>query len=81
MTDKHTDSSYKHSHKKSAKSFAKIPCEALDIKPHIGTKFTASRLHGFTAKGTLCLNKTITIIAKTVILTLIRGTGRSFAFL
>ncbi|WP_253718169.1 hypothetical protein [Treponema denticola] len=49
MMDKRTDSSYNHSHKKSAKNFAKIPCEALDIRPHIGTKFTASQLHSFTA--------------------------------
>ncbi|MGI0518088.1 hypothetical protein E4N81_08600 [Treponema denticola] len=49
MTDKRTDSSYKYSHKKSAKSFAKSPCKVLDIKSHIGTKFTASQLHSFTA--------------------------------
>ena len=45
MIDKRTDSSYNHSHKKSAKSFAKM----LDIKLRIGTKFTASQLHSFTA--------------------------------
>ncbi|EMB24029.1 hypothetical protein [Treponema denticola] len=49
MMDKRTDSSYNHPHKKNAKSFAKAPCKALDIKPHICTKFTASQLHSFTA--------------------------------
>ena len=49
MADKHTDSSYNHSHKKNAKSFAKALCKALDIKQRIGTKFTASQLHSFTA--------------------------------
>ncbi|WP_353743537.1 hypothetical protein, partial [Treponema denticola] len=57
-------------------SFAKSPCKVLDIKPHIGTKFTASQLHSFTAsqlhsftasqlhsftaESFLCPNKTIT---------------------
>jgi len=50
MIDKRTDSSYNHSHKKSAKSFAKM----LDIKQRIGQNsqlhsFTASQLHSFTA--------------------------------
>ncbi len=68
MMDKRTDSSYNHPHKKNAKNFAKAPCKALDIKPHICTKFTASQLHSFTAsqlhsftaEGYLCPNKTIT---------------------
>ena len=49
MIEKHCDSNYKYSHQKSAKSFAKAPCKALDIKQQIGTKFTASQLHSFTA--------------------------------
>ncbi|WP_253698530.1 hypothetical protein [Treponema denticola] len=49
MEEKCTDSSYNHPHKKNAKSFAKALCKALDIKPHICTKFTASQLHSFTA--------------------------------
>jgi len=49
MIEKHCDSNYKYSHQKSAKSFAKAPCKALDIKQRIGTKFTASQLHSFTA--------------------------------
>ncbi|TWI74232.1 hypothetical protein JM98_02151 [Treponema putidum] len=49
-----TDSRYKNSHKKSAKSFAKAPCKALDIKPRSVQNsqlhsFTASQLHSFTA--------------------------------
>jgi len=64
MIDKRTDSSYNHSHKKSAKSFAKAPCKVLDIKRRIGQNsqlhsFTASQLHSFTAEGFLCPNKTI----------------------
>ena len=55
-----TDSRYKNSHKKSAKSFAKAPCKVLDIKPQSAQNsqlhsFTASQLHSFTAsqlKGT-----------------------------
>ena len=46
MIDKRTDSSYNHSHKKSAKSFAKAPCKVLDIKRRIGQN---SQLHSFTA--------------------------------
>jgi len=46
VTDKRTDSNYKNSHKKSAKSFVKAPCKAFDIKPCIGTKFTVSQLRG-----------------------------------
>ena len=49
MEEKCTDRRYKNSHKKSAKNFIKAPCKALDIRPHIGTKFTASQLHSFTA--------------------------------
>gem|GEM_PF-1306182 len=54
MEDKCTDSSYKCSHQKSAKSFTKGPCKALDIKQRIGQNsqlhsFTASQLHSFTA--------------------------------
>ncbi|EMB26470.1 hypothetical protein [Treponema denticola] len=50
MIDKCIDSSYNHSHQKSAKSFAKL----LDIRPHVGQNsqlhsFTASQLHSFTA--------------------------------
>ena len=50
MIDKHTDSSYNHSHKKSTKSFEKT----LDIKHRIEQNsqlhsFTASQLHSFTA--------------------------------
>ena len=50
MKDKGPDSSYNHSHEKSAKSFEK----ALDIKQRIGQNsqlhsFTASQLHSFTA--------------------------------
>ena len=45
MIDKGSAGSYNHSHKKSAKNFIKAPCKALDIRPHIGTKFTASQLH------------------------------------
>ena len=67
MEEKCTDSSYNHPHKKNAKSFAKALCKALDIKPHICTKFTASQLHSFTAsqlhsftaEALLCPNKTI----------------------
>ena len=60
MIDKHTDSSYNHSHKKSTKSFEKT----LDIKHRIEQNsqlhsFTASQLHSFTAEGKLCPNKTI----------------------
>jgi len=49
-----TDNRYKYSHKKNAKSFAKAPCKALDIKQQIGQNsqlhsFTASQLHSFTA--------------------------------
>ena len=60
-----TDSRYKNSHKKSAKSFAKAPCKVLDIKPQSAQNsqlhsFTASQLHSFTAEGYLCPNKTIT---------------------
>jgi|GEM_PF-3398538 len=70
MEDKCTDSSYKCSHQKSAKSFTKGPCKALDIKQRIGQNsqlhsftasqlhsFTASQLHSFTAEGFLCPNK------------------------
>ncbi|UTC99166.1 hypothetical protein [Treponema denticola] len=49
MIDKGSAGSYNHSHEKSTKSFTKAPCEALDIKPCIGAKFTASQLHSFTA--------------------------------
>ena len=72
MECKCTDNRYKNSHKKRARSFAKV----LDIKPRIGTKFTASQLHSFTASQLhsftasqlhsftaelyLCPNKTIT---------------------
>ncbi|EGC76864.1 hypothetical protein HMPREF9353_01966 [Treponema denticola F0402] len=54
MKERCTDSRYKNSHKKSAKSFAKAPCKVLDIKPRIGQSsqlhsFTASQLHSFTA--------------------------------
>ena len=54
MTDKRTDSDYKNSHKKSAKSFVKSPCKVLDIKPRSAQNsqlhsFTASQLHSFTA--------------------------------
>ena len=75
MKEMYTDNRYKYSHKKNAKSFAKALCKALDIKPHICTKFTASQLHSFTAsqlhsftasqlhsftaEGFLCPNKTI----------------------
>ena len=60
MKEMYTDSRYKNSHKKSAKSFAKAPCKALDIKPRSAQNsqlhsFTASQLHSFTAsqlKGT-----------------------------
>ena len=50
MKDKLTDSTYKSSHKKDEKTFAK----ALDIKQRIGQNsqlhsFTASQLHSFTA--------------------------------
>ena len=50
MIYKHIDSTYKDSHKKTEKSFAK----ALDIKQSIGENsqlhsFTASQLHSFTA--------------------------------
>ena len=57
MIDKRTDSSYNHSHKKSAKSFAKAPCKVLDIKRRIGQN---SQLRSFAAKEYLCPNKTIT---------------------
>ena len=62
MKDKGPDRSYKHSHKKSTKSFAK----ALDIKHRIGQNsqlhsFTASQLHSFTAKALSCLNEIFTI--------------------
>ena len=58
MIYKHIDSTYKDSHKKTEKSFAK----ALDIKQSIGENsqlhsFTASQLHSFTAEGFLCPNK------------------------
>ena len=64
MECKCTDNRYKNSHKKRARSFAKV----LDIKPRIGTKFTASQLHSFTASQLhsftaelyLCPNETIT---------------------
>ncbi|MGF7109488.1 hypothetical protein J2Z29_002052 [Treponema pedis] len=54
MLTEHPESSYKDSPKKSAKSFAKAPCFALDIKYRIGQNsqlhsFTASQLHSFTA--------------------------------
>ncbi|UTC90884.1 hypothetical protein E4N87_09395 [Treponema denticola] len=54
MIEKHCDSNYKYSHEKSAKSFAKALCKALDIKQRIGQNsqlhsFTASQLHSFTA--------------------------------
>ena len=52
MIDKRTDSSYNHSHKKSAKSFVKAPCKVLDIKRRIGQN---SQLRSF-----LCPNKTNT---------------------
>ena len=45
MKNKCTVGTYNHSHKKDEKTFAK----AIDIKPRIGTKFTASQLHSFTA--------------------------------
>jgi len=57
-------------YKKDKKSFAKAPCEALDIKQRIGQNsqlhsftasqlhsFTASQLHSFTAEAFPCLNK------------------------
>ena len=61
MKNKCTVGTYKSSHKKDEKTFAK----AIDIKPRIGTKFTASQLHSFTAsqlhsftaEGSLCPNK------------------------
>ena len=46
MIEKHCDSNYKYSHEKSAKSFAKALCKALDIKQRIGQN---SQLHSFTA--------------------------------
>ncbi|WP_253689507.1 hypothetical protein [Treponema denticola] len=54
MKEMYTDNRYKYSHKKNAKSFAKAPCKALDIKQQIGQNsqlhsFTASQLHSFTA--------------------------------
>ena len=56
MKEMYTDNRYKYSHKKNAKSFAKAPCKALDIKQQIGQN---SQLHSFTAEGFLCPNKTI----------------------
>ena len=66
MIWKRTAGSYKHSHKKITKSFAKV----LDIKHRIGQNsqlhsftasqlhsFTASQLHSFTAEAFLCPNK------------------------
>ncbi|MGI5059640.1 hypothetical protein E4N89_01405 [Treponema denticola] len=49
-------------YKKTEKSFAKVPCEALDIRLPIEQNsqlhsFTASQLHSFTAEGYLCPNK------------------------
>ena len=65
MKDKYPDSSYNHSHEKSAKSFA----EALDIKYRIGQNsqprslaasqprsLAASQLRSFAAEGCFCLN-------------------------
>ncbi|AGT43783.1 hypothetical protein [Treponema pedis] len=54
MLTERPESSYKDSLKKSAKSFAKAPYFALDIKYRIGQNsqlhsFTASQLHSFTA--------------------------------
>ncbi|MGI5061457.1 hypothetical protein E4N85_10825 [Treponema denticola] len=50
MIEKYTDSSYKHSHKKNEKSFAKL----LDIRPQLGQNsqphsLTASQPHSLTA--------------------------------
>ena len=42
MKEMYTDNRYKYSHKKNAKSFAKAPCKALDIKQQIGQN---SQLH------------------------------------
>ena len=70
MIDKGPDRSYKHSHKKITKSFAK----ALDIKYRIGQNsqprslaasqprsLAASQPHSFTAEALSCLNEIFTI--------------------
>ena len=66
MIEKYTDSSYKHSHKKNEKSFAKL----LDIRPQLGQNsqphsltasqphsLTASQPHSLTAEAFPCPNK------------------------